>query len=128
MGSVTTSVLVVAALLVQFTNFVHLAAKTHVACEHGDLVEIESPAPNALFATAENSSLKTAWRAEANHEHDHCLLSPLKRDRAAVKVNVHVSLDNSLPPTPSVTLAHQGSLQLISVILLAPKNSPPTRS
>lgn len=117
--------LVAAALFAQFANFVHVARVAHVSCEHGDLIEIESPSSAAFFTTVEHATVRESWRAEANHEHDHCLVSAVQRDRAATVGPESAAVTTVHSATAPMLSVSELPVRTIAVLLLAPKNSPP---
>ena len=126
-------------LAAPLTGYLHLALVEHTRCaEHGELIEgaraarpdhaaLASPAPPALVFVDRSSRVEDgAVPAEHGHGHEHCLLSPFRRERAScgaalavapvhdVAADEHASAVASAPRTGAIALYR-----------IAPKNSPP---
>jgi hypothetical protein len=113
------------ALFGQLAGFAHLVAVDHVACEHGELVDVAQPSP-ALASHHDPDQSFHAATASQGREHEHCLLSPMRRDRAAVALETPRASPFSCDgPTPIAILASDIPAP-IPLILLAPKSSPPS--
>ena len=111
----------------QVAGYAHLAFTDHVRCaEHGELVEAgPSVAATATATRAVKAHTSIAATAEAGHGHDHCAAAPHRRDRAAHAFVRTVVAGAALPFVARVT-TQVGPPRAIQLILLAPKNSPPT--
>jgi hypothetical protein len=121
------SVLATVALVGQVTSFAHLVLVRHVRCaEHGELVELGKVNAAAPAATSrQRSSTIAADGSDDGHGHDHCLIAPMRRDRAALGTpasfdSVHVDAYGTI----GVAVASEIPPP-IALIILAPKNSPP---
>jgi hypothetical protein len=113
------------ALFGQLASFVHLVAVDHVRCEHGELVDVANRAPTVASHRDRVNSFH-ASTASGTREHEHCLLSPMRRDRATVAQR---ALQCSLLPSASgAVCATLGTAVPVPIplLLLAPKSSPPT--
>jgi hypothetical protein len=113
------------ALLGPLASFAHLVAVDHVRCEHGELVDVGRHAPTVAAHHDRDKSFHAAT-AEETREHEHCLVSPMRRDGATVA-------ERASPSSIVACRRHTSSPALASVvpapiplILLAPKSSPPT--
>jgi len=113
------------ALFGQLAGFAHLVAVDHVRCEHGELVDVGHHAPTVAPHRDADKSFHASTAADTR-EHEHCLLSPMRRDRATVAPGASQS---------SIVACHRHSVIAalgrtvpapIPLILLAPKSSPPT--
>ncbi|MDB4964618.1 MAG: hypothetical protein JWN44_307 [Myxococcales bacterium] len=122
-------VLALGAMAGQVAGYAHLAFAAHVRCaEHGELVE----AGPSLSATATTPVTRTAKAGtsiaaadEAGHGHDHCAAAPHRRDRA-VHSFVRTFIAGAALPFLARVTTQVGPPRAIQLILLAPKNSPPT--
>ena len=126
--------LLLAALAVatQLSGYVHLALVEHTRCaEHGELVESGGHGPVALVATSHEAGrtpdahLAASETAPHGHGHEHCLLSPFRRERtpftsslSTAPVAEDAARDHAFTAFPPRTHA-------VPVFRLAPKNSPP---
>jgi hypothetical protein len=113
------------ALFGQLAGFAHLVAVDHVRCEHGELVDVAHHAPAVASHHDPDESFHAASAAETR-EHEHCLLSPMRRDHATVaprpsQSSIVACNRHSALATPGSTVPAP-----IPLILLAPKSSPPT--
>ena len=115
------------ALLGPLASLAHIVAVQHVACEHGELVEVGPRARGTSRATSLHAGTAiTAAPAAASHGHDHCLLAPMRRDRLGQNVpSAQPVLAVGTPCGASLAEANEPPPP-IGVIVLAPKNSPPT--
>jgi hypothetical protein len=111
----------------QVAGYAHLAFAAHVRCaEHGELVEAgPSLAASATVTRAAKAHTSIAAGAEADHGHDHCAAAPHRRDRAVHSFVRTFVAGAALPFLARVT-TQVGPPRAIQLILLAPKNSPPT--
>jgi hypothetical protein len=121
------SLLAVLALFGQLGGAVHLAVVQHVACpEHGELVEVDQDLQHhdRARSSTPTHAVVLADHAEA-HGHDHCVIAIARRDRVRHAPNQlsivpregadqWVSACGFVLPPPA-----------ISLLFLAPKNSPP---
>ena len=116
------------AIVGQLSSFAHLGLVRHVTCaEHGELIEVGHNQPRAAMAPAaeQATAVLTASSSSDTHGHDHCLLAPMRRDRAmlgtpTVLDSTHVGAYGTIGRFPVSEVP-----PAIAVILLAPKNSPP---
>jgi hypothetical protein len=119
--------LAVLALAGQLGSFAHLVLVQHVSCaDHGELIEV---APQNAIVAARTELSGPAVRASATsdplHGHDHCTLSPLRRDhlhRIGQSSHALAPLESASPPAHGRIVVTAPKLALF---LLAPKNSPP---
>jgi hypothetical protein len=116
----------------QLGSHLHAATEHHARCpEHGELVHVEMDAPLAAAAAAktdgaaspEGAALRNGAAAEG-HEHEHCYLCPVSRERLGTIPNTD-TIAAAAPvavasPQPAV-VAHGGQPRYV----LAPKTSPP---
>jgi hypothetical protein len=114
------TLLAVMALTAQLGSFAHLSAVQHVTCaEHGELIEVRGEHP---LLTRDERVVTAAGEA---HGHDHCLLAPLRRDRAALDTPIIAA---GAHPGAFDTLGRDGDAtpaRPIALLFVAPKNSPP---
>ena len=119
-------VLAAFALLGQLAGFAHLGAVDHVTCEHGELVDLDRHAAPAVAAHDDRDRAFHADSAAEGREHEHCLGSAMRRERAAVAAYATaprlLACDNPrAAPAPRCAVAAP-----IPLLALAPKSSPPT--
>jgi hypothetical protein len=121
------AVLAAVALVGQVASFAHLVLVRHVTCaEHGELIEVGHERTIVATVAHKNVAAVNATSPREVHGHDHCLLAPLRRDRAAL--GAPTSLD-ALHVDAYGTIGHVANREIpppIAVLLLAPKSSPPT--
>lgn len=112
------------ALFGQLASFAHLVAVDHVRCEHGELVDVGRHSS----ATASHHDSGEAFHAAASEarEHEHCLLSPMRRDRAAIAQRAAHSIAFASDGRSPLATTGTDAGAPIPLILLAPKSSPPT--
>ena len=119
--------LAAAVLVGQLASFAHIVIVQHVACEHGELVEVGWRASTVSSAANRRAAAGvTATSAAASHGHDHCLLAPMRRDRLgphAPAAGCTILRDSFCDIARGDTLFAPPP---IGVLILAPKNSPPT--
>jgi hypothetical protein len=121
------ALLAVVALAGQLASFAHLVVVRHVTCaEHGEMIEVGSAATSAAVTPHETPpAMRAAASPSAAHAHEHCLISPMRRDRIAA--TALTSADPARVDT-SATTAVAGDRAVappIAAIVLAPKSSPP---
>jgi hypothetical protein len=119
--------LAIFALAGQVASFAHLVLVRHVTCaEHGEMIEVGHG--HAAVATAPHRRAVTAVSEAAGaeaHGHEHCLLTPMRRDRLAAGApvafdSVHIDAYGTIGVVGTDEVAPP-----IALIVLAPKNSPP---
>jgi hypothetical protein len=120
--------LAVLALAGQLASFAHLALVRHVTCaEHGELIEVGSAATSAAATPRDvPPAVSAAASAGAAHDHEHCLISPMRRDRiaSAASASQHAARVDSYD---SIGIGRTRTVAPpIAAIVLAPKSSPPT--
>ena len=121
------SAIAVAALALwsQLAGFAHLVAVDHVACEHGELVHLDRGAPAvAAHHDAEQSFHPSP--AGARDTHEHCLLSPLRRNRSTVAPRAPHAIAVAAASTRVSAQARFVVPAPIPLLLFAPKSSPPS--
>lgn len=110
----------------QVAGFAHLAVVRHVTCaEHGELIELGHASPAAVAIQPQANVVIAAAALGETHGHDHCLIAPMRRDRAALGGGA--TLDGRHFDADA-TCGHVSSRDIapaIAIIRLAPKNSPP---
>jgi hypothetical protein len=119
-------------LSARIASFAHLLLVPHAVCpEHGELIHVgeadEHAAPAAVTRrAAHETSVSGTERADASHGHDHCTLLS---DRGGQLALCPPPTALAPPPwsdqTAPACLAVRGHALSISLLLLAPKNSPP---
>jgi hypothetical protein len=121
------SVVALTAMLGQVGSYAHLALTAHVTCaEHGELVEADQPGIAAATG-APHREAHADVLPDSNggaHGHDHCLLTPHRRDRAT-KTSLRTVVATAQLPFVTRHIEANGPPPAIRLILLAPKNSPP---
>jgi hypothetical protein len=119
-------VLAALALLGQLAGFAHLGAVDHVTCEHGELVDLDRHATPAVAAHHDHESAFHADSAAQGREHEHCFVSAMRRERAAVAA--HATAPRLLTcDRPRAASAPRCDVAApIPLLALAPKSSPPT--
>jgi hypothetical protein len=116
--------LVVVALAAQLASFAHLVLVRHVTCaEHGEMIEVGHD-DEAAATTTRTDVTGLAASSLDSHGHDHCLLVPMRRDRAGIGLtrsfdSVHVDAYGT------IGVRHESISPAIAVLRIAPKNSPP---
>ena len=118
-------VLAALALFGQLAGFAHLVAVDHVACEHGELVDVRHHPP-AVASHHDPAKAFHASSASERREHEHCLLSPMRRDRAAISGRTSPTSLLSCDRQRAIATIENDVAAPIPLILLAPKSSPPT--
>lgn len=113
------------ALFGQIGSFAHLAAVDHVRCEHGELVDLVRRGPTLGAHRDADTSFHASNAAQAR-EHEHCLLSPMRRDHATVAERASHSSIIPCERSRSIATLANAIPAPIPLILLAPKSSPPT--
>ena len=116
-------------LAAQLLSLGHLLTVHHVTCpEHGGVIHAGQPheALHGLDANAacRRSMERTAPRAESVH--DHCLVCTSTHERFALlppACHPRASIEVALPIPPS---SESGPFAPVELIVLSPKNSPPT--
>lgn len=112
----------------QLAGYLHAATEHHARCpEHGELIHVDAPAeaasrPAVATPAEDDHALRTA--AADDHEHDHCYLCPVSRERLGTVPDTG-ALAAVLPAeighaTPAA-VAPTGRPRYI----IAPKTSPP---
>lgn len=122
------ALLAVVALAGQLASFAHLVLVRHVTCaEHGEMIEIGSAATSVAVTTPREAApaMRAATSPAAAHDHEHCLISPMRRDRLAATASVwqeaaRVDADDAIGVTHDRAVPPP-----IAAIILAPKSSPP---
>lgn len=121
----------------QVGSYLHAATEHHARCpEHGELVHIDLGAPLAAAAAAETDratrpddpdggdALRDGAAAGEGHEHEHCYLCPVSRERLGTISNTDTILAAApaavASPLPAVVV-HGDRPRYV----LAPKTSPP---
>jgi hypothetical protein len=112
------------ALFAQLASFAHLAAVDHIRCEHGELVDIAHHAPTVAAHRDPDKSFHAS--TADTREHEHCLLSPMRRDRAAIAQRASQSSVVACDRHSAIAALERNVPAPIPLILLAPKSSPPT--
>jgi hypothetical protein len=119
-------------LAAQILSLGHLLLVRHATCpEHGDVTHFGQPneAPPAQPVADEGcssrgSTLTAAPRAESGH--DHCLVCTLTHERFALLPPVGASAESIDLGSPLIPPSHASPVAPVSVIVLSPKNSPPS--
>jgi hypothetical protein len=115
----------------QLGSHLHAATEHHARCpEHGELVHVDAPLAAGTVAMAaatspgDSDALRNAAAGVDGHEHDHCYLCPVSRERLGTTPNADAIaavmpavVAHSLP----AMVAHGGQPRYI----IAPKTSPP---
>jgi hypothetical protein len=112
----------------QFAGFAHLAFVEHVTCvEHGELVEVGRTAPRVRRLADFQTRISDAGRKTSQAGHEHCVVPMHRRDSASEETRFNFAW--TVPPLRSATLTVTASPRgpPIALLLLAPKNSPPTQ-
>ncbi len=122
-----TSTLLLAA---QLLTLGHLLIVRHTICpEHGEAIhssarsETQALPPTHQDATSDPSAGSGAPPAE--HAHDHCLAQANARERFALLPAADLTIGPLLLAPLRPSLAAVALTPAVSVLLLAPKNSPP---
>ena len=122
-----TSTLLLAA---QLATLGHLLIVRHTICpEHGEAIHAASPSAQALRASPEGLVSGPALgggATPAEHADDHCLARANTRERFAL-LPIPEAITGALLAT--ATLPSRSSVAVapaVAVLLLAPKNSPPS--
>lgn len=113
------------ALFGQLASFAHLLAVDHVRCEHGELVDLAHHTPTVAAHRDADKSFHASSASETP-EHEHCLLSPMRRDRAVVAQRTSQSSIVACDRDRATAALASFVPAPIPLILLAPKSSPPT--
>jgi hypothetical protein len=117
--------LAVAAMVGQVGSYAHLAATRHVTCaEHGELVEAGSPSAVTPANRDQAESRYAAAEGGEAHGHEHCAITPHRRDRATHE-HVRTAIVGGQSSFVARVVADRGPPRAIDLIRLAPKNSPP---
>lgn len=114
-----------AMLFGQFSGLLHALLVPHVRCAtHGELTHVDE-------AQAADEALAVSNRAELSvghphgHSHEHCsyvAVQSVEPSVATASVSARASLDIVAPAQPS---AHAFVAPQVSILLVAPKSSPP---
>jgi hypothetical protein len=123
-----TSTLLLAA---QLLTLGHLLIVRHAMCpEHGEMIHSGPPgAVQAMGPTREDAAVDPALDGGAvpsEHAHDHCLAQANTRERFAMLPALDLLPGSLLVPTTGPTLSCVALAPAVAVLLLAPKNSPPS--
>lgn len=118
----------------QVGSYLHAATEHHARCpEHGELIHVDAPLATEAMAmetaTAPGSSTDgDALRSDADgadgHDHDHCYLCPVSRERLGTVPNAHVItpvMAAAVAHARPGVVAHSGQSRYV----IAPKTSPP---
>lgn len=104
-------------------SFAHLALVQHLACEHGEFVDV-GRRDVRLAGDAERRSSTTLEPSGTDpHGHSHCLLVPTSR--SVLAVHRQRGLATSLIQAQLGYQLTSVFAPPIAVLMLAPKNSPP---
>lgn len=111
----------------QLGSYLHAATEHHARCpEHGELIHVEATAGTGIAAATADAPEGAALRSAADeeHEHDHCYLCPVSRERpgtvshtGAIAAMTPAVIEHALPAAAS----HTGRPRYV----IAPKTSPP---
>lgn len=109
----------------------HLLIVRHTICpEHGEMIHSGPPgAVQAMRPTREGAAVDPALDGGAvpsEHAHDHCLALANPRERFAMLPALDLMPGSLLVPTTGPTLSYVALAPAVAVLLLAPKNSPPS--
>jgi hypothetical protein len=118
----------------QLGSHLHAVSERHVRCpEHGELIHVDElpPAAGPMAATAATSpapgdvdAVRKDASAADGHEHDHCYLCPVSRERLGTIPNAG-ALASVMPAVVAHSLpavvAESGQPRYV----IAPKTSPP---
>jgi hypothetical protein len=112
----------------QLGSYLHAATEHHARCpEHGELIHVDAAGGDVVEIgdaadATEGAALRSA--ATGDHEHDHCYLCPVSRERpgtlshaGAIAAVTPAVIEHALP----AAAAHVGQPRY----LIAPKTSPP---
>lgn len=115
-------------LTTQLSGIAHLAFVPHVTCvEHGELIDASAQPPGVAAGEAvEHDTVAALQVPLAEHAHDHCLLSAMRRGEARLN-RATLPQGPSAAPQPSTPLRRQQPLPpAIALLDVAPKSSPPS--
>jgi hypothetical protein len=117
-------------LAVQILSLGHLLSVSHVTClEHGDVIHVQyAGAPTGTGESDRTAPLdQSIVVAEpgAAIDHDHCLVCVDANRRGIVGGQSQVSFD-CVPVVEGVYVARTAFAAPVDLILLSPKNSPPS--
>ena len=103
----------------------HLLLVQHVACEHGELVEVARPRA-AAAVTRDSSPLPDRLDAAdvGGSDHAHCDVLALRHRPGDVAPTV--GAPSLLTIAPRVSLTGCGESRPVPLLSLAPKSSPPS--
>ena len=116
----------------QVGSYLHAATEHHARCpEHGELIHVDAPpaADTAATETApgtthDGHALRNGTHGADSHEHDHCYLCSVSRER----LGTVPSAETTAPVMAAVVahaqpavVAHSGQSRYV----IAPKTSPP---
>ena len=123
-----TSTLLLAAQLVALG---HLLVVRHTICpEHGEAIHSESPSDaQTLGSSHEGAAADRTFGAgatTAEHTHDHCLAMANTRERFVPLPTPDVMPGPLLVAATLPSLATASVAPAVALLLLAPKNSPPS--
>ena len=113
------------ALSGQLAAFAHLVAVEHVACEHGELIDVGVRARTPTAGARREAALWAASLVD-RHGHEHCLLGPMRRAPGDVRPCASCAGALAQPNHRRLGRDAGGVHPPIPLLLLAPKSSPPT--
>ena len=119
------AVLAFVALASQLASFAHLVLVRHVRCaEHGEMIEVDDDHIVAARPHTAHDAL-IATSASEDEAHDHCLMVPMRRDRATIGTtfafdSIHVDAYGTIGRVVRAEIPPP-----IATLRFAPKNSPP---
>lgn len=114
-------------LTTQLSVVAHLAFVPHATCaEHGELVDAGAQWAVAPTGEAvERDTLAAQQVVLAEHSHDHCLLTAMRRVSARLS-RASVSIEPCAAVEPTPPQGDQPVPPVIAVLDVAPKSSPPS--
>ena len=115
-------------LTTQLSGFAHLAFVPHVTCvEHGELIDAGAqPAAAHSAQTVERDTVAAQEVPLAEHSHDHCLLTAMRRVSARL-IRSSVDVVALCAARPISDPQHDAPVPpAIALLDVAPKNSPPS--
>ena len=118
-------------LVAHFMALGHLLIGRHTICpEHGEAIHSESPsdaqAPGSSHEGASADRTLGAGAPPAAHAHDHCLACTNTRERFALLPALDSMRGVLFVVTTRPSPATVDAAPAVAVLLLAPKNSPPS--
>ena len=118
-------------LALQVLSFGHLLSVRHVTClQHGDVVHVThaagtSPTPAAKGRVGWLQVGGVANETTLDADHDHCLAC-VDTDRRSLAIAAGQSLGNDLVAVGALGASRTTFFAPVELILLSPKNSPPS--